>query len=141
MSATNTITLFLSWGVVGVKCFFFGLSGQTKFSMNGHGGDKVNGHAKMNGHGGDKVNGHSENNGYGDDVDGHAAAKSKGHASKVNGHTAKVSVHGPEGNVHATQVNGHAAKANGQAEMLDESMKGYMDLETPKMPKKVALKI
>lgn len=101
--------------------------------MNGHGGDKVNGHAKMNGHGGDKVNGHSENIGYGDDVD------VDGQAAKVNRHAAKVKAH-------AAKVNGHTAKVNvayhaGSDVAPDESIKGYMDLESPKMPKKVALKI
>lgn len=99
----------------GVKRIFFDLSGQTKF-LNGHGGDKINGHAKMNGHGGEKVNGYSENNGYGDNVNGHAA--------KVNGHASNGVYH-----------------ANSDM-MPDGSIKGYsMDLDTPKMPKKVALKI
>lgn len=99
---------------MGVKPIFFDLSGQTKF-LNGH-GDKVNGHAKMNGHGGEKVNGYIENNDYGAEVDGHAA--------KVNGHASN-------GVYHA------------ESDMMpDGSIKGYnMDLETPKMPKKVALKI
>lgn len=100
---------------MGVKRIFFDLSGQTKF-LNGHGGDKVNGHAKMNGHGGEKVKGYIGNNDY---VDG------------MNGHTAKVNAHASNGVYHT------------DSDMMpDSSTKGYsMDLETPKMPKKVALKI
>ncbi|XP_026329550.1 TRPL translocation defect protein 14 isoform X3 [Hyposmocoma kahamanoa] len=90
-------------------------NGQTKF-LNGHGGDKVNGHAKMNGHGGEKGNGCIENNDYDGDM---------------NGHAAKVNAHASNGVFHT------------DSDMMPNgSIKGYsMDLETPKMPKKVALKI
>lgn len=101
--------------LLGVKRIFFDLSGQTKF-LNGHGGDKVNGHAKMNGHGGEKGNGCIENNDYDSDM---------------NGHAAKVNAHASNGVYHT------------DSDMMPNgSIKGYsMDLETPKMPKKVALKI
>lgn len=98
--------------------------------MNGHSWDRLNGLDKQNGHAGGKMNGT-------------CGEKVNGYADKVNGHGAKTN------GSHCT--NGHAAgsKANDTSPLngvLDKDLEHFnkdhgIDLEPPKIPKKVALKI
>ncbi|CAK1582300.1 unnamed protein product [Parnassius mnemosyne] len=99
--------------------FVLVLSGQAKWSMNGYTGDKINCHGdKINGHGGDKIHGPGE--------------KDNGYDGKMNGHH-KKNAHGPVSN--RIMVNGEAHDAE-----LKKFKNHGVDLQTPKIPKKVALK-
>ncbi|XP_049867288.1 TRPL translocation defect protein 14 isoform X2 [Pectinophora gossypiella] len=88
--------------------------GKTKLAMNGRDSDKVNGSG---------TNVLSDNN---KKVNGHDGANTNGFAGKLNGHD-------------GAPVNGHAAAA---APLPTAFTNGHgVDLQTPKIPKKVALKI
>ncbi|XP_037973868.2 TRPL translocation defect protein 14 isoform X2 [Plutella xylostella] len=121
--------------------------GQAKWALNGLAGDKLNAyHDKVGGHGPDK-------NGHGD-----KHRQTNGHATS-NGHSPAANGHGPAANGHGPVANGHSPGANGHADNPPESdhseprpahgpdtdsckQNGHrMDLGSPKIPKKVALKI
>lgn len=121
----NTILPVFYWTVYGLHFFCillshcFDLSGQAKWSMNGHTGDKINSHGdKINENGAEKINGLSEKvNGYNGKMNGHH--KKNGQGPLTNGNIMN-------GKVHDTELSNY--KNHG------------MDLRTPKIPKKVALR-
>ncbi|XP_047988180.1 TRPL translocation defect protein 14 isoform X2 [Leguminivora glycinivorella] len=86
----------------------------------------------------------------GTECHGQAKWSMNGHADKLNGHACKVNGHGEKMNGHAKvngcgeTVNGHHENVNGQAlaNGRHDSLDGHsMDLPSPKIPKKVAVKI
>ncbi|XP_063359658.1 TRPL translocation defect protein 14 isoform X2 [Cydia amplana] len=85
----------------------------------------------------------------GTECHGQAKWSLNGHADKLNGHACKVNGHGEKLNGHAKangcgeNVNGHhETGANGLANGRHDTLHGHsMDLPSPKIPKKVAVKI
>ncbi|XP_038215865.1 TRPL translocation defect protein 14 isoform X3 [Zerene cesonia] len=100
--------------------------GQPK-CLNGHKGEKINGHADKIIHNGDKVMGHIKINRCDEKINGHSGHKLNGHA-KMNGHY---------------KINGHAPLNNGLTNGVDDSDIDHLKsngLHTSPKMKKVAIK-